>query len=221
MHAPRSAFRAFLLSLLLPGFGQLYNGDLNKAISLFLVTAVAVKPLIATLVLYTTAPWQVLALGISLTVIGALWLYGLFDAVHTARRQQDYQHQPWQCGGVYLAIGLLCILLILPSVNAWVRHHWGEFFLVPSQSMQPTLLPNDLLFADKRYNRIGGQPIRRGDIVIFTYPNDRSVYFVKRIIGLPGDKIQVRGTDVSVNGQPLRLATIRTDDGLLITEANG
>lgn len=221
MLKPRSALRALLLSLLLPGLGQLYNGELNKAIWLFLLTAVAVTPLIAALALYAPLAWLPFALIGGIAVIALLWLYAVLDTVLTARRRQDYQLQAWQRSGIYLAVWLLCSLLILPSVGAWVRNHWAESFLVPSQSMQPTLLPNDFIFADKRYNRTGGQAIQRGDIAIFIYPNDRSVYFIKRVIGLPGDKIKIQGADVSVNGKSLRLATTSVDSGLLVTETTG
>lgn len=221
MLKPRSALRALLLSLLLPGFGQLYNGELNKAIWLFLLTAVAVTPLIAALALYAPPAWLPFALIGGIAVIALLWLYAVLDAMLTARRRRDYQLQPWQRSGVYWAVWLLCSLLILPSISAWVRTHLAESYLVPSHSMQPTLLPNDFIFADKRYNRAGGQAIQRGDIAIFIYPNDRSIYFIKRVIGLPGDKIKIQGADVSVNGKSLRLAITPTDGGLLVSETTG
>jgi signal peptidase I len=65
--------------------------------------------------------------------------------------------------------------------------------------MQPTLLPGDILFADKRYNRPGfKQAVQRGDIAIFVYPNDRTTYYIKRIVGLPGDVVDVDGGQLTV-----------------------
>lgn len=65
--------------------------------------------------------------------------------------------------------------------------------------MLPTVMPGDLVFADKRYNCIQcGQAVVRGDIVVFTYPNNRTLYYVKRVIGLPGERITVRNGEVRI-----------------------
>ncbi|UOG94030.1 MAG: signal peptidase I [Candidatus Thiothrix sulfatifontis] len=88
--------------------------------------------------------------------------------------------------------------------------------------MNPTVLKYDLLFADKRYNRIGAtHAVQRGDIAIFIYPDSRNTYFIKRIIGLPGDKVKIKGADVAINGKSLRQQTTTSAHGLLVTETSG
>ena len=69
--------------------------------------------------------------------------------------------------------------------------------------MLPGIMPGDRFFADKRVGHRGGPKIRRGDIAVFIYPNDRTSMFVKRIIGLPGDKVDIDGSRVAVNGVEL------------------
>ena len=49
------------------------------------------------------------------------------------------------------------------------------------------------------------QSVKRGDIAIFAYPNDRTVSYIKRVIGLPGDRVQVKGNEVWVNGKSLKV----------------
>src|SRR6476646_3825592 len=91
-----------------------------------------------------------------------------------------------------------------------------EPFNIPSGSMIPTLLVGDYLFVSKysygysRYSlpfapplfsgRIFGSLPHRGDVVVFKYPRDTSVDYIKRIVGLPGDHIQVKQGVLYING---------------------
>lgn len=218
---PRHASLATLLSFLLPGWGQLYNGQWAKAVWLsvaLILTLGAGTGLVALCLPVTWLPWGMVAL---LGTVLLLWGYAWLDALLVARRLREYALQPWQRGGIYLLVVPLLVLSLLLAVRHGVRTHWVETFLVPSQSMEPTLLRNEFLFADKRYNRIGAAGVQRGDIAIFIYPNDRSTYFIKRVIGLPGDKIKIRGADVMVNGKTLRLNAQPVEGGLLVTEGVG
>jgi len=83
-------------------------------------------------------------------------------------------------------------------------------FRIPSGSMEPTLRVGDFLLADKqsyaaagRLDRLALPPARveRGDLVVFHYPVDPRLHLVKRVVGLPGDRIRMRGGRVLVNGQ--------------------
>lgn len=85
-------------------------------------------------------------------------------------------------------------------------------FRIPSGSMEPTLRVGDFLLVDKQsYGPAGGLDrlllpptrVRRGDLVVFHYPVDPRLHLVKRVVGLPGDRIRLRGGRVLVNGQPL------------------
>lgn len=98
-----------------------------------------------------------------------------------------------------------------------IRTFLFEPFNIPSGSMIPTLLVGDYLFVEKysygysHYSfpfspdffsgRIWGSIPRRGDVMVFKYPPDPSVDYIKRVIGLPGDKIQVREGQLWINGQ--------------------
>ncbi len=83
-----------------------------------------------------------------------------------------------------------------------------QAFQIPSESMENTLLIGDYLLVDKvHYGHSGlwGEilpyaPIRRGDIIVFRYPVHPQQHFVKRVIGLPGDRIRLQDRQVMVNG---------------------
>jgi signal peptidase I len=218
---PRKPLLAALMSAILPGLGQLYNGDWHKALWLLLGFALLTVPAIAVVALYLPPSWTLTALVLGLLLLVIVWLYGVINAFRTARRQQDYVLKSWQSGGVYLLILLVCSVTALPLLSAYIRQHLVEGMLVPSSSMEPNVLKYDLIFVDKRYNRVGAtQSVKRGDIAIFIYPNERSTYYIKRIIGLPGDEISIKGAEVSINGKPLLLRTTPLPNGLLVAETD-
>ena len=117
----------------------------------------------------------------------------------------------------------------------------AEPFYVPSGSMEPTLLIGDELLATKypygygsaslpafivlpNTSRIMGALPRRGDIVVFRWPGDRSQIWVKRVIGLPGDHIALRDGQVWINREPAALQADGTgqaenEDGTLAPAA--
>ncbi len=111
-------------------------------------------------------------------------------------------------------------ILYAALIAVGIRTVAFEPFNIPSGSMIPTLLVGDYLFVSKysygysRHSlpfspdlfsgRIFGALPRRGDVAVFKLPRDNSTDYIKRIIGLPGDRIQVRGGLLYVNGQPAR-----------------
>jgi len=114
-----------------------------------------------------------------------------------------------------------------------IRTFLFQPFNIPSGSMIPTLLVGDYLFVSKysygytHYSfpfsppifsgRILGQPVNRGDVVVFRLPKDDSTDYIKRVIGLPGDRIQMIDGVLNVNGKPVKRELIEPftsdDDG--------
>ncbi len=101
---------------------------------------------------------------------------------------------------------LVMALLIALFLRAYVV----AAFFIPSRSMEPTLLVHDRLIADKISFtlKIGSERLERGDIVIFNPPREAGESqvrkdYIKRVIGLPGDRIAIRDGKVFVNGEPL------------------
>jgi signal peptidase I len=69
---------------------------------------------------------------------------------------------------------------------------------VEGTSMQPHLVDQERIFVNRFIYRF--TDIRKGDIVVFLYPRDRSKSFIKRVLGVPGDEVEIRGGTVYVNG---------------------
>ena len=214
---PRKPLAALTMSLVLPGLGQFYNGELNKAIWLFLAFAFLSIPGVALVALYLPDGLMMPTLVLSVIAALAIWIYGMADAWRGAKARPVYRPERWQISGVYLLLIIVCDIIALPLLTAYVSNHIVGAFRIPSASMEPTVLQGDFLFADKRYNCPGCKAsIRRGDIAIFVYPNNRTTLYIKRIIALPGDQVVIRGGAVSVNGKPLASAAdsaVETEDG--------
>lgn len=113
----------------------------------------------------------------------------------------------------------LIVAVILALI---IRTFVVQAFKIPSESMLETLQVGDHLLANKfvygikipftdKYIYEGADP-KHGDIVIFKYPNDPSIDYIKRVIGVPGDVIEVRDKQLYRNGTPVKEAYIRFSD---------
>ena len=219
---PRRPLAALLLSLALPGLGQLYNGELNKALWLFLAFVLVGVPGITLVALVMPSALMLAMLCLSVLVTLGIWLGAAFDAWRQARRRQIYSRAPWQISGVYALVFLAAGALLFPALIGGMRERFVQSFYIPSGSMEPTLTAGDFLFADKRYNCPGCKSrVAIGDIGIFVYPNDRTVYYIKRVIGLPGDHVTIAGRAVTVNGVQLGKGETSEGERILVTEGSG
>jgi signal peptidase I len=130
--------------------------------------------------------------------------------------------------------GIILVVLVAKTAIA-------EPFYVPSASMEPTLLIGDELLATKfpygysaaslpsfvssaESGRVFGALPERGDVVVFRWPGDRSQVWVKRVIGLPGDHVALRGGRVFINGteaelRPAGSGAMESEDGSTIAAA--
>lgn len=137
-------------------------------------------------------------------------------------------------GGLGETVSVIVQALLLALV---IRTVLFQPFSIPSGSMRPTLLEGDYLFVTKwsygfsRYSlpfgpnifsgRIWGSEPKRGDVVVFKFPPDPSVDYIKRVVGLPGDKIQVKDGQLFINDVGVPRVKVGQIDNRDITEENG
>lgn len=101
-----------------------------------------------------------------------------------------------------LTFSAIAILIVLP-----VRLFVAQPFVVSGASMDPTFHDGEYLIVDELSYHVGNP--ERGDVVIFKYPKDPSKYFIKRVIGLPGETITIHDSSVSItdkNGKEVDLS---------------
>jgi signal peptidase I len=202
---PRLALGA---GLLMPGLGQLYAGDLPRGLGFLLGVALAVPGAVR---LAVGGPQRLLCFMVFAGVVlaTALYVWSVWDAVRLARRAPAKALHAWQRPGVYALYVVASYVFVLAPTTAGVRRELLEAFVVPTASLSPGILPGDRIFVDKTIGQPGGAKLWRGAIVVFIYPNDRTSIFIKRVIGLPGDRIEMEGNDLRVNGRGVSQGPIK------------
>lgn len=141
-----------------------------------------------------------------------------------ARTRSGSQKKPfWREYGEALFIALIMALVI--------RAFLVQAFSIPSGSMQPTLLIGDYLLVNKFGYGIRNPltnkvwiPLsgpQRGDVAVFIFPQDPSKDYIKRVIGLPGDRIQITNKQVFINGKLFKTPQAVYDDPLVMPAPQG
>jgi signal peptidase I len=140
-----------------------------------------------------------------------------------ARLEKTRPKPLWREYGEALVIALALALVI--------RAFLVQAFSIPSGSMQPTLLIGDYLLVNKFIYGIRN-PLtnkilismakpQRGDVVVFIYPQDPTKDYIKRVIGLPGDRVQIINKKVYINGKLLETPQAVNTDPLIIPADRG
>lgn len=106
---------------------------------------------------------------------------------------------------------LLESVVIAAVITAFIFAFIGRSYWIPSESMQPLLNPRDRVIALK-VGYYFHSP-QRGDVICFHYPLDTKQIFVKRLIGVPGDTVEVRSGYAIVNGMPLEEPYVKYPGG--------
>ncbi|MFM9961931.1 MAG: signal peptidase I [Planctomycetaceae bacterium] len=195
----RIPWLASSMSMCWPGLGQIYCGRVGRGLiqlglfGLFgpSMGTFLIATMIPSLVLFGGCLWGVL-------VIVAYW--SAVDAKRIAKSPecQDYSLRDYNRPAVY-------VFLMLPSIPYalmlafLLRASVLEAFVIPTSSMAPTLIPGDRILTNKL--GISTRTIHRGDVIVFRNPENRRQTFVKRIVGLPGDTVEVTERELLINGE--------------------
>jgi len=191
---PRKGWIAGLLSFLLPGLGQIYNGQGTKGLVILAVLFLA-SPVCS---LYLKHGAGVPFLSAMALGVVAFKLFAIVDAVINARRiAEDFEPRRYNRWYAYLGLFAFSVALSA-SVSLYVRNNVVQAFKVPAASMEPTLLIGDHFIADRTAD---ARAPKRGDIIVFRYPEDENKDFVKRVVAIGGDRVEIRDKVLIVNGR--------------------
>ena len=198
--ASRSPVWAVILSVAATGLGHIYCGRLVKGLILFFA-GFAFAPIIVLTAQNAASALMLSMVGGSLLLLLGIFIYAVIDAGMLARKMgRSYQMKEYNRWYVYLLF--IVVALSYPTnLASSIRQNVLQAFRIPAQSMAPCILRGDNVFLNKAIYRIKA-PVR-GDVVVFLYPDDRRLYYIKRIVALPGDTVEIRDNKVLINDQPL------------------
>ncbi len=138
-----------------------------------------------------------------LVVTGLVWL---LEISVLRKNRTEAAKQPWW---VEYSVSFFPVILVVFVLRSFLV----EPFKIPSGSMIPTLLIGDFILVNKFTYGIRlpvanikivemGSP-KRGDVMVFRYPADPSLDYIKRVVGLPGDRVEYRNKELRINGVPV------------------
>jgi signal peptidase I len=153
-----------------------------------------------------------LFLFLLLVLTGVVWA---LEAAWLRRRRAAGARQPWW---VEYSVSFFPVILIVFMLRSFLV----EPFKIPSSSMVPTLLVGDFILVNKfvygiRLPVVNKKVVsikepERGDVMVFRYPDDPSLDYIKRVVGVPGDRVEYRNKRLVLNGKPV--PTRQVDDYL-------
>ncbi|MCK4752962.1 MAG: signal peptidase I [Planctomycetes bacterium] len=197
----RHIWIAVMLSLIMPGLGQVYCGKLKRGLVLNFLNILPL-PIIIWLFHLTTAPALMPITVLLILAGGIVQLIAMCDSAFLAKRASaNYQLKDYNSLLVYL---LFLFIVSGGSIGSglYLRDQTLEAFRVPVASCYPTIMPDDRILANKSaYRSIDP---KRGDLVVFTNPTNRHINFIKRVVAIAGDTVEIKDGQLYINNQKLQ-----------------
>jgi len=179
---------------LLPGLGYIYCGHAKLGITIYIILQIIAFIALAFLLL----PIPILNVIITTLIIILAYLYIIIDSVKTARLTTDaYELKKYNRWYIYVIIFLFAAFLIDP-VTTWAsKRFYIQSYKIPSGAMIPSLEIGDHIIVNKFVYQY--RKPQHGDIIIFQFPKEPKREFIKRVIAIGGDKIEIRNKKLIIN----------------------
>jgi signal peptidase I len=191
----RKPMLSALLSIVCPGLGQMYNGQLLKGIIIYLIS-------FSLFFLIFLTGFQVKFYGLifilALSISGLLFIMG--DALIIALKKKEIALRPYNRWYFYVLFVILGFAISeIPDIALKAPPFSGiKAYKFPSGSMIPTLLVGDHIIVNSY-----SDGIKRGDIIVFRYPTDPRKSFIKRVIAIEKDVIEGKNKKIFVNDKEI------------------
>lgn len=196
---PKSGTIALVLGIVAPGLGHLYSARPSQAFVALGVYLALLLPgaIVLPMVLSLSLTLVILSHAFSIMLLLAVPVSGAIVARRTPRTVRTRWNRVW----VYAAFLIVAGLLMSGSLELIRMSSPLRRFGIPTQAMIPTLLVGDVAVADMRSSAT--ERLSRGDVVVFESPDRAEVLYAKRIIGLPGETLEIRNRQVLIDGRAL------------------
>lgn len=215
---PKEPLMALMLSAVLIGLGQVYAGRIKRGILLFsipLILSVAMSVYILNPT--TTINIYILIPGVILLIFGVFALVDSYSCAKVYNTKNNLKRNITAGKRILLIVGIIFSLFILNPqklINQYLKTTVAQSLKISSGTMEPTLMIGDRIFVDKAIYK-KSEP-KRGDIIIFKHPADPKITSVRRLVGLPQEKIEIKEGNILINN-----AALKTPEVLKIYYYNG
>ena len=192
---------AVTLSVIMTGLGHIYCGKFAKGLVLTLLSCILI-PVISGALSVSHSTIRIVVIITSLFISLVVWLFAIIDSWYTARHTTDsYTLKDYNRWYVYI------ILILMGTGGSTqiafnVRANLVEAFRVPASSNYPTIVPNDRILANKLAYKTADP--ERGDLIVFLNPENRRINYIKRVVAVAGDTVEIKGGQLYVNDQKLQ-----------------
>ncbi|MHC4119536.1 MAG: signal peptidase I [Planctomycetota bacterium] len=196
----RRPWLAVVLSLIMPGLGHTYSGRFPRGLVFLFVCFVPIMLLQAGRIFELFGP-VLLGVVVLLTAAPLIHIVATIDSYYIARHTKpDYRMKDYNRWYVYVTLALLNTASSLDATLS-LRANYLEAFRVPSASNYPTIVPNDRLIANKIvYNHSDPE---KGDLVVFTNPENRNQNYIKRVVAVAGDTLEIKDGRLYINDRQI------------------
>lgn len=189
---PRKWWIAGLLSLFEPGLGQIYNGQAKKGLFFLLIPFLMYPSMI--IGLKTENIFFMLILFV--IFVAVYYIAVIADAVYFGFRfGTDYSLKRYNKIIVYIGV-ITAVIIVNIAVSGSFKNNYVQAFRIPSSSNEPTLLIGDQILVDRG---VAARNPKRGDLIAFKFPEDPNKDFVKRVVAVNGDVVEVKNKILFVN----------------------
>lgn len=180
---------SILSNLVIPGLGLIYIKRIKSGLTIFLLS------LLLAIVLWTVLIFTNISIIIYLIII-ILWYIGINILTIKSINNviNDIKTLKWYIVLIYFVIASF---VLIPISQNLINKYYFQTFQIRTSNMSPTLKIGDRIIAAKIFNK---NKINRFDIITFTKKDD-PIYYVSRIIGLPGEEIEIIDNEVYINGK--------------------
>lgn len=190
IQAPRKKWMAMVLSIIMPGLGQSYCGELLRG-GCFFVFFVFFPLIIVRITVALPDYLMMTGLGVAATAALGSYMYGVIDSFRMAASDgAHYRLKSSNTPLFYVAAWLVGTSLIM-STDHYLKTNFVQAFKIVTPNLAPQVLKGDYVLVKKPAYR--NRPLKVGDVVILVYPDDRSKFLIRKIIALPGQQWNSNG----------------------------
>lgn len=194
----RKPLIAAILSSVTPGLGQVYNGQIIKGLFLFLASN-----LFIVLLSFTGLQFSFYGLAALIMLSLLFWLAIVLEAFFAAKKIKEIPLKTYNKWSIYLLIVFLTIGIDSVSTEFFIQDILRiKGYKIFTSSMQPTLQKGEYIMTDLKHYR--SHTLKRGDLVVYKFPENPSEDSLKRVVALEGEKLEIKNRQVYINNTPLQ-----------------